>query len=205
MTSNVQQACDELCERDPRLARLVEVVGPPRLGRAPSTFATIARSIAYQQLSGKAAATIWGRFLDLFPDRKPEPSATLRKRATTLRAAGLSHAMVAAIRDLAQHVSDGRLKPRSLWRLSDEDVVAALTQVRGIGEWSAHMHLMFSLGRLDVWPTGDLGVRKGVGVFGGYREVPDPDETLAFGESYRPWRSVFAWYCWRVLETRQLQ
>ncbi len=200
MTAPLRQACDELSERDPRLARLVDIAGPPRLGIHPSTFTTIARSIAYQQLSGKAAATIWGRFLDLFPGRKPDPRAVLRKRATTLRAAGLSNNKVAAIRDLARHVADGRVKPGSLWRLSDDEVVDTLTQVRGIGEWSAHMHLMFSLGRLDVWPAGDLGVRKGVGVFGGYDEVPDVDETRAFGESYRPWRSVFAWYCWRVLE-----
>jgi len=200
MTSTLQQACDELSRRDARLAHVVRAVGTPRLGRMPSTFSTIARSIAYQQLSGKAASTIWGRFLALFPDRKPVPESVLRKRETTLRGAGLSNAKVAAVRDLARHVVDGRVKPGSLWRLSDEDVVETLTQVRGIGEWSAQMHLMFSLGRLDVWPVGDLGVRKGVGALTGIDGVPDVETTQAFGDDYRPWRSLLAWYCWRVLE-----
>lgn len=190
-----------LARREPALAALIPASRPPRiLPRHPSTFATLARAIAYQQLSGKAAATIWGRVCALFPGAVPEAAALLRKRAPTLRACGLSAAKVEAVRDLARHVVRGDVDPAALARLSDEEVLARLTRVRGIGPWSAQMHLMFSLQRPDVWPTGDLGVQKGVGLWKGLREPPSPKALEALGEAYRPHRSLAAWYAWRALE-----
>jgi len=120
--------------------------------------------------------------------------------AATLRAAGLSAAKAAALEDLAAHVLDGRLEPRRLARLPDEEVVARLVTVRGIGPWSAHMHLLFGLGRMDVWPVGDLGVRQGIARWRGLAALPSPRALEALGEPYRPWRSLLAWYAWRAVE-----
>jgi DNA-3-methyladenine glycosylase II len=190
-----------LADREPALAHVVHASRPPRiLPRYPSTFASLARAIAYQQLSGKAAATIWGRVSALFPDGVPEAAVLLRKRLPTLRACGLSAAKVAAIRDLARHVVRGDVEPAALRRASDEEVVERLTRVRGIGPWSAHMHLIFALGRMDVWPTGDLGVQKGVAAWKGLARLPTAKELDALGEPYRPYRTLAAWYAWRTLE-----
>ena len=194
------RGCVDLMRRDERFAALAREVGPPRIHSYPSTFESLARAIAYQQLSGKAARTIWGRVLGLFPDRKPVPEALLRKRDVTLRRAGLSHAKIAAVKDLARHVVRGDLDPPALRRLPDDEVMERLVRVRGIGPWSAHMHLMFSLGRLDVWPVGDLGVRKGLGLFHGRAEPVGAKEMDGLGEPFRPWRTLAAWYMWRLLE-----
>lgn len=189
-----------LAERHAALARLIPASRPPRVEpRSASTFEALAEAIAYQQLSGKAAATIWGRVEALFP-RGLTPAAVLRARPERLRAAGLSRAKVAAVRDLAAHVDDGRLVPEALRRCSDEEVVARLTCVRGIGPWSAHMHLLFALQRPDVWPTGDLGVRLGLARVLGLAEPPAPRRVEALGEPFRPYRSTLAWYAWRAVE-----
>jgi len=190
----------ELARREAPLARLVAASGPPTIPQRPSTFATLARAIAYQQLSGKAAATIWGRVMDLVGGRDPEARELLRRRPATLRAAGLSHAKVAAVRDLAAHVLRGDVQPNALPGLADEEVVERLTRVRGIGRWSAQMHLIFSLGRLDVWPTGDLGVRKGYALWRGLTRMPTEKELGPLGEAYRPYRSLAAWYAWRAID-----
>lgn len=189
-----------LAARDPRVAAIVEAVGVPAIRTRPSTFDAIARSIAYQQLTGKAAGTIWGRVLDLFPDRRATVEGTLALSEAKLRGAGLSRAKVLAIRDLAAHIQDGRVKPRSLWRMSDEEVVDTLVQVRGIGPWSAHMHLMFSLRRPDIWPTGDLGVRKGLQRIFRTRATPDAARSERLGRPFVGHRTTLAWYCWRALE-----
>jgi 3-methyladenine DNA glycosylase/8-oxoguanine DNA glycosylase len=194
------RGCVDLMRRDERFRALAREVGPPLLRSYPSTFESLARAIAYQQLSGKAARTIWDRVLDRFPGRRATAEGMLRKRDATLRAAGLSRAKVLAVKDLARHVVRGDLDPRGLRRLPDDVVVERLTRVRGIGTWSAHMHLMFSLGRMDVWPTGDLGVRKGLGVFHGRKDPIHPREAEGLGDAYRPWRSLAAWYMWRLLE-----
>jgi 3-methyladenine DNA glycosylase/8-oxoguanine DNA glycosylase len=189
-----------LSEREPALARVVAAAGPPDIEQRPSTFATLARAIAYQQLSGKAAATIWGRVKDLVGGSEPEAGELLRRRPASLRGAGLSTAKVAAVRDLAAHVERGDIVPGSLHRLEDEQVVELLTRVRGIGRWSAQMHLIFSLGRLDVWPTGDLGVRKGYALWRGLPEMPTEKALEPLGEVYRPFRTLAAWYAWRALD-----
>lgn len=192
-----RKAVRELASRDPRLARLVEACGYPAIPQRPSTFDTIARAIAYQQLAGPAARAIWGRVLALFPEGRLEPGAVLRKRDATYRKVGLSGPKTRSIKDLARAVMEGRLQPGSLADLPDDDVLEALTQVRGIGPWSAQMHLMFSLRRPDVWPVLDLGVRKGWARFTGALE-PTARDLAPLGDPYRPYRSILAWYMWRV-------
>lgn len=189
----------ELCRRDPAFAHLVARAGPPRLVRRGGGFATLASAIVHQQLSGRAAATIWARLARALGGRVTAASVAAAPTAM-LRAAGLSAAKAAALEDLAAHVRDGRLEPRRLARLPDEEVVARLVTVRGIGPWSAHMHLLSGLGRMDVWPVGDLGVRQGIARWRGLAAPPTPRALEALGEPYRPWRSLLAWYAWRAVE-----
>ena len=157
--------------------------------------------IVYQQLAGRAAAAIHGRFAALFDGDGPTPEAVLALPVDAIRAAGLSGAKTASIRDLATKVLDGSVKLDRIGRLSDEEIVRELTLVRGIGRWTAEMFLMFQLGRLDVWPVGDYGVRKGYALLFGHDELPTPKALMELGEPFRPYRSVAAWYCWRAADT----
>jgi 3-methyladenine DNA glycosylase/8-oxoguanine DNA glycosylase len=163
-------------------------------------FYYLARSICYQQLAGKAAATIHGRFVDALGG-EVTPERVLKKRETTLRKAGLSRNKLAAIRDLATKVRSGEVELHDLEEQPDDEIVARLVRVRGIGEWTAQMYLMFKLGRADVWPTGDLGVRAGYARIHGLDEPPTAKELGPLGDRYAPWRSAAAFYCWRALET----
>lgn len=185
------------------MARLIDEVGPCTLvkRRFPGgPFASLARSILYQQLAGKAAAAIHSRFVDLFDGGKPTPEAVLALPEEALRGAGLSGAKTASIRDLAAKVLDGSVKLERVSRLSDDEIVERLSTVRGIGRWTAEMFLLFDLQRPDVWPTGDLGVRNGWAIAHGRRgEPPTPKVLEEEGERYRPFRSVAAWYCWRAV------
>jgi 3-methyladenine DNA glycosylase/8-oxoguanine DNA glycosylase len=193
----------DLARRDPVMARLVEEHGPMHLPpppRASQRFEQLARDITFQQLAGRAASTIWGRVRALVPGEFT-PAAVLATPEVDLAAAGLSRAKLASIRDLATHATDGRVVLERIGRLSDDDVIAHLTAVRGIGTWTAHMFLMFTLQRVDVWPTGDLGVRIGFARAWGLDERPTPKELEVLGDPYRPWRSVVAWYCWRAADT----
>jgi DNA-3-methyladenine glycosylase II len=190
-----------LAARVPEMAALVAEAGPIRIRPPQEThFAALVRAITYQQLAGKAAATIHGRLLAAL-DAKVEPEALLALSDEQLRGAGLSRNKAASLRDLAAKVLDGTvtLDPPALARESDEEVIARLTAVRGIGEWTAHMFLMFQLRRLDVWPTGDLGVRKGYGLAWGI-PMPTAKELEPLGDELRPFRAVAAWYCWRAVE-----
>jgi 3-methyladenine DNA glycosylase/8-oxoguanine DNA glycosylase len=164
-------------------------------------FAELARMIVYQQLAGKAAAAIHGRFAALFEDEEPTPEAVLATPMAKLRGAGLSTAKATSIRDLADKVLDGSVKLARIGRLSDEEIVRELTLVRGIGRWTAEMFLMFQLGRLDVWPVDDYGVRKGYALLFGHDELPTAKALVELGEPFRPYRSVAAWYCWRAADT----
>jgi DNA-3-methyladenine glycosylase II len=190
-----------LAERDPVLRRLVAEAGPPRV-RPPteSHFEALVRAIVYQQLAGAAAAAIHGRLIAALGD-EVTPQRLLSLPAAHLRSVGLSGNKATSLRDLATKVLDGTvvLDPAGLRAESDAEVVTRLSAVRGIGKWTAEMFLMFQLRRLDVWPTGDLGVRKG---FGLAWEIPTPTvkELDPLGEPYRPYRSVVAWYCWRAAE-----
>ena len=198
------RASRSLAELDPVLADLVATHGPMRLGRRPSVdrrFEQLAESIAYQQLAGRAAATIWGRVRDLYGDDPLDPSEVLRTPEESLRAAGLSAAKTMAILDLARHVDDGTLTLDRAGRMEDEAVIAQLVQVRGIGRWTAQMFLLFTLQRPDVWPTGDFGVRMGFARAFGLAEAPTERELEPLGDRFRPYRSALAWYCWRSVDS----
>jgi len=193
-----------LARRDPALRRMVRAHGVPdiRWSRPRrSHFASLARAICFQQLAGRAAATIHGRFEALF-DGSPDPDAVLALPESALRGAGLSAAKAASIRDLALKARDGEVQLRRLGRLPDDEVVRELVAVRGIGEWTAQMFCMFQLGRLDVWPTLDYGVRVGYGELFGLSAAPSARELEPEGDRFRPYRSLVAWYCWRAADTR---
>jgi DNA-3-methyladenine glycosylase II len=195
------EAAEILAARDPVLAGLIEAAGQIRIGRRTgSHFAGLVEAIVYQQLAGAAARAIHGRLVAAL-DGRVEPEALMALSDETLRAAGLSANKARSLRDLATKVLDGTviLSPRGLSRESDEEVIARLSTVRGIGPWTAQMFLMFRLRRLDVWPVGDFGVRQGYGLAW---KVPMPTarELEPLGEPYRPYRTVIAWYCWRAVE-----
>jgi DNA-3-methyladenine glycosylase II len=190
-----------LASRDPVLAGLIADAGPIRVRRsAESPFAALVQAIVYQQLAGPAASAIHARLVAaLEGDVRPE--ALLGLSDQTLRTVGLSGAKVRSLRDLSTKVLDGTvvLSPRGLSRQSDEEIVTRLSTVRGIGRWSAEMFLIFQLRRLDVWPVGDHGVRRGYGLAW---KIPTPTarELEPLGDPYRPYRTVLAWYCWRAAE-----
>jgi 3-methyladenine DNA glycosylase/8-oxoguanine DNA glycosylase len=165
-------------------------------------FDALAESIAYQQLSGKAAATIWGRVRALYPGKKYlDPHAILRTPDEKLRGAGLSRSKVAALKDLAAKTIDGTVPTtRALAKMSDEEIIERLINVRGIGRWTVEMLLLFDLGRPDVWPVHDYGVRKGFAKIFGKRKLPTPKQLLKQGQKFAPYRSVAAWYFWRALD-----
>jgi DNA-3-methyladenine glycosylase II len=162
-------------------------------------FNALVRAIVYQQLAGKAAAAIHGRFLALFGG-EPTPAAVLATAEEDLRGAGLSTAKTLAIRDLALKSTDGTVPLERIEKLPDDEIVARLSAVRGIGRWTAEMFLIFQLGRQDVWPVDDLGVRRGYAVIHGLPVWPTPKELQALGEVYRPYRTAAAWYCWRTAD-----
>ena len=164
------------------------------------------QTILFQQLAGPAAIAIRRRFFALFSDedRPPTPSELLASTDEALRAAGVSRQKAGYLRDLALHVADGRLDLGSLPALPDDEVIQRVTAIKGLGEWSAHMFLMFHLGRPDVLPIGDLGVRNGMRLTYGLDAMPTPKEALAIGEPWAPYRSVGSWYMWRAAETFDL-
>ena len=197
-----RRASEDLARLDPVFAGLVAAHGPMRIAPPPPVagrFEALAHSIAHQQLAGRAAATIWGR-LRASVDGPFTAEAVLGLDDATFAAAGLSRAKRAALHDLALHVAEGRLRLDRMGHLPDDEVVAALSAVRGIGPWTAEMFLIFSLHRLDVWPVGDLGVRNGWGRAHGLASAPTPKELALLGERVRPCRSVAAWYCWRACD-----
>jgi DNA-3-methyladenine glycosylase II len=200
----VVEATTALALQAPQFAAYVEAHGPADLRRARprrTHFAELARAICFQQLAGAAARTIHGRF-EAALDGDVTPEAVLALPVETMRAAGLSANKTTSIRDLAEKVLAGEVELDRVARLSDEKIVTELTLVRGIGRWTAEMFLMFQLGRLDVWPVGDLGVRKGYAVIHGLPEMPTAKELEVLGEPLRPYRSLAAWYCWRAADTK---
>ena len=195
------EASASLATRDPVLAGLIAEAGPMRMRRSKmSHFAALVQAIVYQQLAGAAARAIHGRLLAAL-DGDPAPEALLALSDETLRAVGLSANKVRSLRDLAAKVLDGTvvLSPRGLSRQPDDEIIARLSTVRGIGPWSAQMFLIFQLRRLDVWPVGDLGVRNGYGLAWGI-PAPTARELEPLGDPFRPYRTVLAWYCWRAAE-----
>ena len=198
-------AVDYLARSDPRFATLIKRTRPFDVVAQPliRPFDSLAESIAYQQLNGKAAATIFGRVRALYPKRKwLDPKLVLATKDETLRACGLSRSKTAALKDLAAKTLDGTVPSgRALARMSDEEIIERLTAVRGIGRWTVEMLLLFELGRLDVWPVADYGVQKGFAKTFGRRKLPTKKQFLRIGEKWRPYRSVAAWYFWRALDS----
>ena len=183
------------------MAACIEQVGPCRIRPGLGDyFAALARAIAYQQLAGAAASAIHGRFVASVGG-VVTPQAVMATAEADFRAAGMSAAKTASIRDLAAKVLDGTVPLDGIEGYSDDEIIERLVTVRGIGRWTAEMFLLFELRRLDVWPVDDFAVRKGYARIHHLEEMPKPKALMALGDIYRPWRSVAAWYCWRGSET----
>jgi DNA-3-methyladenine glycosylase II len=200
----MKRAIDHLASTHPRFAALIaqtrtfDVVARPMM----RPFDSLAESIVYQQLHGKAAATIFGRVRALYPRKKwLDPKQVLATPDKKLRACGLSTNKTAALKDLAAKAIDGTVpSARALTRMADEEIIERLTTVRGIGRWTVEMMLIFDLGRLDVWPVADYGVQKGFAKTFGRRKLPTKKQFEKIGNKWRPYRSVAAWYFWRALD-----
>jgi DNA-3-methyladenine glycosylase II len=191
-----------LMRRDPVLAPIIRKYKQRSIldGPAMDPFSALVRTITSQQLSTKAAATIHRRIVDLMPAGVATPEALERISDDQLRAAGLSRQKIAYVRDLARHAVSGDLPLHTLNALSDDDVIAAITRVKGLGQWSAEMFLMFRLHRADVLPVDDLGIVTAVQRLYGLRKRPKPDRLRKIAEPWRPYRTVACWYLWRSLE-----
>jgi DNA-3-methyladenine glycosylase II len=201
----VARARRVLMRRDPVLAAIIKRSGECglRTARGPDIFNGLIQSIISQQLSTRAAATIYKRFIALLPDRdNPAPDHVLPLDDAALRAVGLSRQKISYLRDLSQKVLDGSLQPAMLGDLPDEAVIEALTRVKGVGRWTAEMILIFRLLRPDVLPVGDLGIVKAIQRAYGLRKTPDAKRMLKIAEPWRPYRSVASWYLWRSLEQK---
>ena len=194
-----------LMRRDPVLRAIIAKYGACgiKTGREADIFCGLVESIVSQQLSTKAAATIYGRLRALMPQSGvPTPDAILLQSDEALRAVGLSRQKVSYVRDLSQRVVNGSLKTDAFALLTDDEVIAQLTQIKGIGRWTADMILIFRLARPDVLPVGDLGIVKAVQKAYGLRKTPDAKRLLKIGEPWRPYRSIASWYLWRSLENK---
>ena len=198
-------AIQHLAQSDPRFAELITRSRPyaPKPSVLLRPFDALAESIAYQQLSGKAAATIWGRVRALYPKRKwLDPTQVLATPDEQLRACGLSRNKIIAVKDLAAKTIEGIVPPGpKLATMPDEEIIERLTAVRGIGRWTVEMMLLFQLGRPDVWPVNDLGVQKGYAKTFGKRKLPTPKQLQKIGNKWKPYRSAAAWYLWRACDT----
>jgi 3-methyladenine DNA glycosylase/8-oxoguanine DNA glycosylase len=199
----LRKAEAHLRRSDPVLAAIIRDVGPCRLqtDERAGAFAALVESIVYQQITGKAAASIYGRVRKLVGRRHPRPKDILAATAAALRAAGLSRQKVMYLRDLSERVAAG-LKLRALGRLEDEKVIEALIEVKGIGRWTVEMFLIFRLGRLDVLPVHDYGIRKAMQRAYRMRKLPSPDRMRKLALPWRPYRTVACWYLWRSLDSR---
>jgi 3-methyladenine DNA glycosylase/8-oxoguanine DNA glycosylase len=199
-----EKAIAHLTAADPVLSELIARVGPCKLRakRSQSPFQALVQAVAHQQLNGTAARTILNRVIALHPHRPfPTPDDLLGTHDDHLRAAGLSRAKVAAVKDICAKTLSGLVPPsRDLARLSDDEIVERLTAVRGVGRWTVEMLLIFKLGRLDVLPADDYGVQQGYALAYRKRQLPKPKQLLARSEPWRPYRSVVAWYLWRAVD-----
>jgi len=197
------EALRHLSKSDPVLKRVIRAVGPCLLQpQARSPFESLVRAVAHQQLHGKAAESILRRFIGLFPGRKfPKPAELCAVSDDAIRAAGFSRSKIAAIRDIAEKTLSGVVPgPRAIRNLSDDEIIERLTTVRGVGRWTVEMLLIFQLGRPDVLPADDFGVRNGFRRAYGLPEMPKPKELLEHGERWRPFRTTASWYLWRAAD-----
>lgn len=202
---DIARARRVLMRRDPVLRAIISKYGPCAIktGREADIFCGLVESIVSQQLSTKAAATIYGRLRALMPDGgAPTPDAVVPLSDDALRGVGLSRQKVSYVRDLSRRVLDGSLKTDAFAAMTDDEVVAQLTAIKGIGRWTADMILIFRLARPDILPVGDLGIVKAVQKTYRLRKTPDAKRLLALGERWRPYRSIASWYLWRSLENK---
>ena len=197
-----RKAINHLKKVDPQLALIIERVGRCRFEpRADGThFDAIVRSIVYQQLSGKAAATIHSRVQALYGGRPPTPAEILDTPDADLRSAGLSRQKLGYLKDLAVKVESGEVPIKRLHELEDDEIIEALTKIKGVGRWTAHMVLIFRLGRPDVLPDLDLGIQKAIMLAYGFPELPKPRDVLSIGAKWRPYSTIASWYLWRSLD-----
>jgi DNA-3-methyladenine glycosylase II len=195
----MKEAIVHLREADPVMRAIIDQVGAYQIQFRDPDFETLVKSIVYQQLSGRVAGVIFGRVTDAAGGRLT-PEGILKLRPVRMRTLGLSGQKTVYIRDLARHTRDGRLAFEELARLPDEAVIERLTEVKGIGVWTAHMFLIFALRRPNVLPTGDLGIRNAIRKAYGLLELPKPAEMETLSEPWRPYRTVASWYLWRSLE-----
>jgi DNA-3-methyladenine glycosylase II len=214
-----EAAAKHLAAHDPVMARIVDRIGAVQLREdSANPFRSLARSIVYQQLSGKAAGTIFGRFVALFDPTGefdpairrsdpawtplegafPQPAAVLARTDEELRAVGLSRQKIASLRSLAEHFASGELGSEAFDQWNDEEIIVHLTRVRGIGRWTAEMFLMFHLRRPDVLPVNDVGINRAIKTQYGLAELPNPAEVLQIGEPWRPFATAACWYLWRT-------
>ncbi len=197
---DIQQALRHLRRADPVMRSVIRRAGPFTLQRRRNRFQALVFSILAQQISGKAAAAIRGRLLDYLKPQQLSPSAIAKLTLQELRSIGLSQQKASYVLDLAQRVNSGELHLPRMSRMPDEGVIEALTQVKGIGVWTAQMFLIFSLGRPDVFPHDDLGVRVAIRNLYGLDELPNKEVSHKIAAPWRPYASVASWYCWRSLE-----
>ena len=197
----LERARRVLRRRDPTLGALIRRVGRCDLTPRGDPYRYLVRSVLYQQITGKAAQSIEARLKALFGGRIPAAARLRRATPERLRSVGLSRQKAASIRAIAEAFDERRLESRTLRRMAQDEVIEAVTQVRGVGEWTAHMLLMFSLGHPDILPVGDYGVRKGAQSLYGLAELPGRRELEALADPWRPYRTVAAWYLWRQVET----
>jgi DNA-3-methyladenine glycosylase II len=196
----MRKAIVHLKKSDPVMRAIIERVGAYKIVHREPSFETLVRSIVYQQLSGRVASVILGRLVAMLPEGKVTPAAILKLTPARMRKAGLSKQKTAYIRDLARKTNKGHVKFETLPDLPDQDVIEHLTQVKGIGIWTAHMFLIFALQRPDILATGDLGVRTAIRKAYQLEELPAPQQIEELAVAWRPYSSVAMWYLWRSLE-----
>lgn len=201
---DAEAARRHLLRAEPVMRGIVKASGPLDLRRRGTPYQSLMRALLYQQLAGPAAAAIEQRFVALYGDRAPEPRELLATKPEALRAAGISRQKASYLYSLAEHFQNGALADRRLMRLPDDEVIAEVTATKGIGRWTADMLLLFCLGRPDVLPVGDFGVRKAMMVAYGLKDLPDAKTMERIGEPWRPYRSAASWYLWRTIDTLTL-
>jgi DNA-3-methyladenine glycosylase II len=202
--TSLQAAADHLSANDPLLRPVIARAGLATLQPHTNYYGSLVSSIVSQQLSVKVADVIEGRFLDLFDGAFPTPEQILSTDIEQLRAIGFSYAKARYVHDLAQHIVDGKITFDRIPTQTNEEIIAELTDVKGIGEWTVHMFLIFCVGRLDVLPVGDLGIKNGIRALYGFEDVPSPAQMteLATRNNWAPYESVAAWYIWHSLDNK---
>ena len=201
-----REGANFLSSCDPKLQALIKKVGPPGLFFEPSrsVFQSLVSAITHQQLHGRAAETIFGRFVALFPGPFPSPKAVVKAEPSSLLSCGLSRAKAGAIQDLAAKVLDGTVPDREeALAMTNDELIAAITKVKGIGRWTVEMFLIFTLGRPDVFPVHDFGIRKGFARVYRKRRFPTPEELEKLGARFSPHRSTLAWYLWQAADIKE--